>query len=73
VDYVFWVVTPCNLVGGYQRFGGRLCLHHQGRVTNVPSKRWQLPIRYKNCHKPDHSPHIYHRGNLRSHKNDEVK
>jgi hypothetical protein len=27
---VFWVVTPCGLVGGYQRFGGTYCLHHQG-------------------------------------------
>jgi hypothetical protein len=25
---VFWVVAPCSLVEGYQRFGGRCCLHH---------------------------------------------
>jgi len=24
---VFWVVTPCNDVVGYQRFGGSCCLH----------------------------------------------
>jgi hypothetical protein len=28
---VFWVVTPCGLGGGYQRFGGTYCLHLQGR------------------------------------------
>jgi hypothetical protein len=24
---VFWVVTPCELAGRYQRFGGTYCLH----------------------------------------------
>jgi len=24
---VFWVVTPCSVVVGYQRFGGLSCLH----------------------------------------------
>jgi hypothetical protein len=27
---VFWVVTPCSVVVGYQRFGGPSCLHLQG-------------------------------------------
>jgi hypothetical protein len=27
---VFWVVTTCNVVVGYQRFGGPFCLHLQG-------------------------------------------
>jgi hypothetical protein len=27
---VFWVVTPCILVGRYQRFGGTYCLYLQG-------------------------------------------
>jgi hypothetical protein len=27
---VFWVVTPCNVVLGYQRFGGPCCVHLQG-------------------------------------------
>jgi len=27
---IFWVVTPCGVVVGYQRFGGPLCLHLQG-------------------------------------------
>jgi hypothetical protein len=31
---VFWVVTPCSDVIGYQRFGGPCCLHRQGEVVN---------------------------------------
>jgi hypothetical protein len=27
---VIWVVTPCDLVGGYERFGGTYCFHLQG-------------------------------------------
>jgi hypothetical protein len=27
---VFWVVTPCSFVGGYQRFRGTYRLHLQG-------------------------------------------
>jgi hypothetical protein len=27
VNMVFWVVTPCRLVGCYQRFGGKYCIH----------------------------------------------
>jgi len=30
---VFWVVTPCSHVLGYQRFGGPCCLHLQGEVV----------------------------------------
>jgi len=26
---VFWVLTPCSVVLGYQRFGGPCCLHLQ--------------------------------------------
>jgi len=29
---VFWVVTPCNDVAGYQRFEGPCCLHLKGEV-----------------------------------------
>jgi hypothetical protein len=36
---VFWVVTPCGLVGRYQRIGGTYCLHLQPCVriekTNI--------------------------------------
>jgi hypothetical protein len=30
---VFWVVTPCNIVVGYQCFGGQRCLYLQGHST----------------------------------------
>jgi hypothetical protein len=33
VDF-FWVVTPCSVVVGYQRFGGPCCLHLQGEVIS---------------------------------------
>jgi hypothetical protein len=38
-----WVVTPCRLVGKYQRFGGIYRLHLQGRQRrwHAPPKRWQ--------------------------------
>jgi len=29
---VFWVVTPCSVVVGYQRFGEPCCLHLHGEV-----------------------------------------
>jgi hypothetical protein len=29
---VYWVVTPCSVVAGYQRFGGPCCLHLQDEV-----------------------------------------
>jgi hypothetical protein len=30
IQVAFWVVTPCSVVVGYQRFGGPYCLHLQG-------------------------------------------
>jgi hypothetical protein len=32
---VFWVVTPCSIVGGYMRFGGTCLLHPEGRFTTL--------------------------------------
>jgi hypothetical protein len=29
---VFWVVTPCSVVVGYQSYRGPCCLHPQGHV-----------------------------------------
>jgi hypothetical protein len=31
---VFWAVTPCGVVAGYQHFGGHCCLHLQGEDGN---------------------------------------
>jgi hypothetical protein len=36
---VFWVVTPYELVGRYQRFGGTYYLHLQGNIDNVIAVR----------------------------------
>jgi hypothetical protein len=32
---VVLVMTPCSVVGGYQRFGGTCFLHFQGRSTST--------------------------------------
>jgi len=32
---VFWVVMPCSIVVGYQRFGGPCCLLLQGEMKAV--------------------------------------
>jgi hypothetical protein len=32
---VFWVVTPCSDVVGYQRFGGPYCLYFQGKMSGA--------------------------------------
>jgi hypothetical protein len=39
---LFWVLTPCRLVGRYQRFGETHCLHLQGG-QDVSPKRWYVP------------------------------
>jgi hypothetical protein len=41
-------MTPCGLIGGYQRFGGIYCPHLQRggkRRQYVPSKHWCSPTR----------------------------
>jgi len=35
---VFWVVTTCGVMVGYQCFGGPCCL--QGKVHSAPPKHW---------------------------------
>jgi len=32
---VFWVMTPCSEVAGFQRFGAPYCLHLHGEATLV--------------------------------------
>jgi len=48
---VFWVMTLCNVVVGYQRFIGSCCLHLQGEVAvncslpiDVPDASFSLLI-----------------------------
>jgi hypothetical protein len=31
----FWVVIPCTVAVGYQRFGGPYCLHLQGDMRST--------------------------------------
>jgi hypothetical protein len=61
---VFWVVTPCELVGGYQRFGATYCLLKMEEVccseTLVPT--YKSPRRYD---PEDHLGHL-RRKNIRS-------
>jgi hypothetical protein len=35
---VFWVVTSCSVVIGYQCFGGPCCYHLQGEVNGAGRK-----------------------------------
>jgi hypothetical protein len=40
---VFWVVTPCSVVVGYQHFRGSCCLQlHGEEMQQVPPKRWSI-------------------------------
>lgn len=53
---VSWIMTPCALVGGYQHFGGTLCLCFSPKMEAKCSTKTILashnPTR---CHKPDHN------------------
>jgi len=54
---VFWVVTPCNVVVGYQRFRGPCCLHLQGEdggVTIQTASPW-----VQACYSGHHCLHYY--------------
>jgi hypothetical protein len=52
---VFWVVTPCGLVGRYHRFRGTYCLSLQptifeifyGKVTSLNNERARKSIEIK--------------------------
>jgi hypothetical protein len=56
-DYVlvFWVVTPCGLVGRFQRFGETYCPHLQGWS---PPKRWYLPTSPHGVTTQENNTHI---------------
>jgi hypothetical protein len=47
---VFWVVTLCIVVIGYQRFGGPCCLHLQGVVSyrNITRRQKSEDLDLKN-------------------------
>jgi hypothetical protein len=63
---VFWVVTPCILVGGYQCFGGRyrLSLHFIMKMAAVCSSETLVTTVQR--HNPqDHDRHLHRRENLK--------
>jgi len=33
-EVIFWVLTPCSVVVGYQHFRGPCCLHHPASASN---------------------------------------
>jgi hypothetical protein len=46
-DEVFWVVTLCNVMIGYQRFRGPCCLLLQGEVNGIGKKGIDIGMEYK--------------------------
>jgi hypothetical protein len=55
---VFWVVTPCSVVVGYQNFRSPWCLHLQGEVYD------KTLVSYHNTE--DHN--LYNTGNYNKQK-----
>jgi hypothetical protein len=66
---VFWVVTPCNVVVEYQRFGGPCCPHLQGETA------WSSEVLVSYCNATQyHNPedldlNLHSHENLKSHIN----
>jgi hypothetical protein len=46
---VFWVVTPCGVVGSYQRFGGTHHLHLQGSTLKLKTVSQYRRPQSTNC------------------------
>jgi len=44
---VLWVVTPCRVVVGYQRFGGPSCILVQGEVNLVSAGSSETLVMYR--------------------------
>lgn len=63
------VVTPCETVAKYQRFGGTYCFHLHGLVDSVLYSE-MLVCTYKSARRrntEDHHRHLHVRANLKSH------
>jgi hypothetical protein len=42
---VFWFLTPCSVVVGYQRFRGPCCIHLQGDVAGMEENAGDFPLK----------------------------
>jgi hypothetical protein len=61
---LFWVVTPCRIVGGYQRFGKNEAL----KMETVSFPETVVSAYESNQrHNPEKHRHPQHRKNLKSH------
>jgi hypothetical protein len=62
----FWVVTPCGLVGRYQRFGETYCLRPQGWIGGCFSETLVSSHESTLCHNPEEQHrHVRRRENLK--------
>jgi len=44
---VFWVVTPCSVIVGYQHFRSPCCLHLQGEVAGMGENSIDVGLDWK--------------------------
>jgi hypothetical protein len=56
---VFWVMTPCSDVVGYQRFGGPCCLHLQGEVSEAWIENHRIVMWWDTNVSEDHAASIF--------------
>jgi hypothetical protein len=42
-----WIMTPCNLITGYQRFGRTYCFHLQGREFSIMMALFYFLVEWK--------------------------
>jgi hypothetical protein len=48
---VFWVLRPCSLLGGYQRFGGTLVTTYKTTRRHNPVDHSRRPLLLSNFHR----------------------
>jgi len=67
---VFWVLTPCSDVVGYQYFRKARCLHLQGEVNMEEERSSETSVYYHNTtgrHNPEELDlNLHRRENLKS-------